>query len=254
MALIDIRHLSLARGGQPVLHDVSLCVERGEIVMLIGPSGSGKSSLLRCVNRLLEPEAGTVFLDGEDITTMDVLALRRRVGMVFQQPAMFPGTVADNVRWGPSARDEVLSDARVAELLETASLDPTLAGKPAQELSGGQAQRVTIARALANEPDVLLLDEPTSALDPIATHTIEETLLRLRERLGLTLIWVSHVVEQTRRVGDRAVLLDQGRVVAIDRVRAMFDPATGDARALAFANGDEAGMTRAMAQGAEGGS
>ena len=248
MALIDIRHWTLERSGAVVLRDVSLRVASGEILMIVGPSGSGKSSLLRCMNRLLEPAPGTVFLDGADITQLDVLSLRRRVGMVFQQPSMLPGTVADNVRCGPALRGETLDEGRVAELLALVSLDTALAGKPAAELSGGQAQRVSIARALANGPEVLLLDEPTSALDPIATHAVEETLLRLRAELGLTLVWVSHLVEQAQRVGDRAVLLDRGRVVTVDRVAAMFDPQHGDARALAFANGDEAGLERALAQ------
>ncbi|MCD4684674.1 MAG: phosphate ABC transporter ATP-binding protein [Anaerolineae bacterium] len=237
--LLDVRDLTLERSGQTVLREVSFSVLRGDILMLIGPSGGGKSSLLRCLNRLEEPAPGTIFLDGVDSTTLDVLALRRRVGMVFQQAAMFPGTVADNVRCGPALAGETISDHRVRELLEMVTLDPALAAQPAQELSGGQAQRVALARALANKPDMLLLDEPTSALDPIATHKIEDTLCDLRARLGLTLIWVSHAVEQAQRVGDRALLLDTGRVVAVDTVAALFDPVTGHPGALAFARGEE---------------
>jgi len=242
MAALEVRHLSLVRGDYEVLHDISLTVEPGETLGIIGPSGSGKSSLLRCLNRLEEPAPGTVFLYGEDITTLPVVALRRRVGMVFQQPAMFPGTVADNITYGPSLRGEALAPERVKELLDMVLLGPELAGRPAAELSGGQAQRVAIARALANEPDVLLLDEPTSSLDPIATRTVEETLAALRERLGLTLVWVSHAVEQARRVADRVLLLDGGRVVALDRAERLLDPQTGDERALAFAQGDSNGL------------
>lgn len=237
--LLDVRSLSVERGGQTVLHEVSFTVQRGEILMVIGPSGGGKSSLLRCLNRLENPAPETVFLDGEDITALDVLALRRRVGMVFQQPAMFPGTVADNVRTGPALAGKTLSDDRVADLLAMVTLDPALSTQPAGELSGGQAQRVAIARALANEPRILLLDEPTSALDPVATHRVEDTLCDLRARLELTLIWVSHVVEQARRVGDRALLLDAGRVVAVDAVDALLDPDSGHPQALAFARGEE---------------
>lgn len=237
--LLDVRQLSLTRGGQAVLHDVCLSVSRSDILMLIGPSGGGKSSLLRCLNRLENPAPGTVFLDGVDITALDVLALRRRVGMVFQQPAMFPGTVADNVRTGPALAGEMLSDARVHDLLRMVTLDPALSTHPAQELSGGQAQRVAIARALANSPCMLLLDEPTSALDPIATHKIEDTLCELRARLNLTLIWVSHAVAQAQRVGDRALLLDAGRVVALDTIAGLFNSSTGHPQALAFARGEE---------------
>lgn len=247
MAVVDVRNLTLERGGQIVLHDVSVTVEAGEVFMLVGPSGSGKSSLLRCLNRLEEPGPGTVFLHGDDVTRLPVTDLRRRVGMVFQQPAMFPGTVADNVAYGPGLRGDPPGAERVRELLAMVSLEVALADKPASELSGGQAQRVAIARALANGPDVLLLDEPTSALDPIATHAVEETLGALRETHGLTLIWVSHLVEQARRVGDRVLLLDEGRVVRVDSVEAMLDPDHGDRRLLAFANGDEAGLRLAAA-------
>jgi ABC-type methionine transport system ATPase subunit len=237
--LLDVHNLALDRSGKTVLHGVSFSVRRGEILMLIGPSGGGKSSLLRCLNRLENPAPGAVFLDGEDVTTLDVLALRRRVGMVFQQPAMFPGTVADNVRYGPALAGERLSDDRVHDLLTMVTLDPALSTHPAQELSGGQAQRVAVARALANTPCMLLLDEPTSALDPIATHKIEETLCDLRARLNLTLIWVSHAVEQAQRVGDRALLLDAGRVVTVATVDALFDLDAGHPQALAFARGEE---------------
>ncbi|NLE50545.1 MAG: phosphate ABC transporter ATP-binding protein [Chloroflexi bacterium] len=252
MTVIETRRLSLSRGGREVLHDISFAADANETLVLIGPSGSGKSSLLRCLNRLEEPAPGTVFLRGEDINTLPVTALRRRVGMVFQQPQMFPGTVAENVAYGPALRGETLSPERIAALLEMVTLEPALAGRPANELSGGQAQRVTIARALANDSEVLLLDEPTSALDPIATRAVEETLLSLRERLGLTLIWVSHAVEQARRVGDRALLLDQGRVVRIDSVDRMLDPVNGDERALAFEQGDLNGLEGDAAPAGEG--
>lgn len=232
------------------LRDVSFSVEKGEVFVLIGPSGGGKSSLLRCLNRLEEPPPGSVFLNGTDITTLPVTQLRCRVGMVFQQVAMFPGTVGENVAYGPALRGETLPLERIRELLDMVTLSPDLAEKSAKELSGGQAQRVAIARALANEPAVLLLDEPTSALDPIATHAIEETLLGLRKRIGLTLVWVSHLVEQARRVADRVLLLDGGRVVRVDRADVMLDPERGDERVLAFANGDEAGL-RAVGQGVE---
>lgn len=243
MSVLEVRYLSLSRGGSPVLRDVSLAVEKGEVFMLIGPSGSGKSSLLRCLNRLEEPPPGSVFFSGTDITTRPVTEIRCRVGMVFQQAVMFPGTVGDNVAYGPAMRGETLPSERVRELLDMVALDdPGIAEKSAAELSGGQAQRVTIARALANDPAVLLLDEPTSALDPIATRAIEETLLGLRDRIGLTLVWVSHLVDQARRVGDRVLLLNEGRVVRIASAGEMLDPELGDERALAFANGDEAGL------------
>ena len=239
MSVIEVRDLTLARGALTVLRGISLRVDPGEMFVLVGPSGSGKSSLLRCINRLEEPAPGHVFLYGDDITALDVITLRRRVGMVFQHPAMFPGTVAENVAFGPTLRGSALTPKRIGELLAMVSLDSTLAERPAHELSGGQAQRVAIARALANDPDVLLLDEPTSALDPIATHAVEDTLCSLRRRLGITMVWVSHMVEQARRVGDRVLLLDEGRALLTGRVADVFDAQRGDPRALAFAAGQE---------------
>lgn len=194
------------------MSDVSLEIPAGRVTAVIGPSGSGKSSLLRCLNRLWEPPAGSVFLDGGDITAMDVLLLRRRVAMLFQSAALFEGRVADNIAYGPALRGESLTTERTAELLHMAGLEPTMAAKPADQLSGGQAQRMALARVLANEPDVLLLDEPTSALDPAATRRVEDTLLQLRDDLGLTILWVSHAFEQVERTADRIVLLVEGKV------------------------------------------
>jgi ABC-type methionine transport system ATPase subunit len=213
-AKISISKLTLKLPhGAPILQDVSLEIPAGQVTGVIGPSGSGKSTLLRCLNRLWEPPASSVFLDGTDITTLDVLTLRRQVGMLFQSAALFEGTVAGNVGYGPGLRAEALSPERIAGLLELAGLEPNLAGRPADELSGGQAQRVALARVLANEPEVLLLDEPTSALDPAATRHVEETILHLRDTLGLTVIWVSHSIEQVERTADRLALLVGGSVV-----------------------------------------
>jgi ABC-type phosphate transport system ATPase subunit len=212
-AIIEVKNLTFTRNGGIVLRDINLTVYHTETVCLLGPSGGGKSSLLRCINRLLEPSPKTVFIDGTDITEVDVLALRRRVGMILQPPAIFPGSVADNVNFGPRLRGTTLTPEHIVELLDKAGLNPDKASQPADALSGGESQRVAIARALANEPKVLLLDEPTSALDPAATRHVEATICELRKQLGLTVLWVSHDVEQAKRVADRIYLLVDGRVV-----------------------------------------
>lgn len=209
----NIQHLDLRLpSGAALLHGISLEIPAGRITAVIGPSGSGKSSLLRCLNRLWEPPSGSIYLDGDDITAMDVLALRRRVGMLFQSAALFDGTVADNLAYGPALQGQNLTPHRTGELLQLAGLDAATAAKHTHRLSGGQAQRVALARALANQPEVLLLDEPTSALDPAATRKVEDTLLGLRDRFGLTLVWVSHAFAQVERTADRIVLLVEGRV------------------------------------------
>jgi ABC-type phosphate transport system ATPase subunit len=211
---ITVEGLSLSLpDSSSILKNVSLQIPAGEITSLIGPSGSGKSTLLRCLNRLWEPGPGTVMLDGQDITSLNVLDLRRRVGMLFQSAALFDGTVAANIAYGPRLINKTLSDTRLDELLEMAGLPTDIAEKPAARLSGGQMQRVALARVLANEPEVLLLDEPTSALDPAATRRVEETILHLRDTLGLTVVWVSHSIEQVERTADNLVLLVAGQIV-----------------------------------------
>ena len=242
MTIITVENLSLTRGDTPVLHEVSFDVHPGETLTIIGPSGAGKSSLLRCLNRLQEADAGTIRFHGQDVRALDVTDLRCRVGFVFQKTSVFPGTVADNINYGPALKSQTLPRERLRELVKMVALDDSMLDNDANELSGGQEQRMAIARALANQPEVLLLDEPTSALDPIATHQVEDTLHRLRHDLNLTLIWVSHAVEQARRVANRVLLLDAGRVLRIDTVEAVLDPQTGDRRALAFADGSDSGL------------
>ena len=240
MIVFDVQHLSLTRGGIPVLHDITMQVREGETLVLMGPSGGGKSSLLRCLNRLEEPQQGRILLRGQDIREIPVIELRRRVGMIFQKTSPFEGTVAENIAYGPALRGETLSRERILALMEAAALDVDLIDRPASALSGGQEQRLAIARALANEPEVLLLDEPTSALDPVATHNVEAALLRLRVQMGLTMVWVSHSVEQARRVADRLLLLEAGRIVRCGDAQTLLDADSGDARVLAFAAGQSA--------------
>ena len=152
-------------------------------------------------------------LDGSDIAAMDVLGLRSRVAMVMQSATMFTGSIAENLAFGPRSLAQDIDRSRMLELLELVSLDTSLLDKDAQSLSGGQAQRVSIARALANKPEVLLLDEPTSALDPAATRTIESTLKRLRDELGMTIVLVSHSMEQVERIADTSALMLDGKII-----------------------------------------
>ncbi|KAF9616255.1 hypothetical protein IFM89_029031 [Coptis chinensis] len=201
--------------GVTILRGVSVDIPKGMIIGVIGPSGSGKSTLLRALNRLWEPPLDTVFFDGKDICDLDVLKLRRKVGMLFQLPVLFEGTVADNIRYGPQLRDEKIPDIEVSRLLNLVDLDSSFTTKNGNELSVGQAQRVALARTLANDPEVLLLDEPTSALDPISTQNIEDAIVMLKKRSELTTIIVSHSVKQIQRIADIVCLLVDGEIVEV---------------------------------------
>jgi putative ABC transport system ATP-binding protein len=205
VSLFELEGVSVAGVQRPRLDDVSLALADGGITVLQGPSGAGKSTLLRLLNRLEAPTAGTVCYRGEDLVARDVLAHRREVGMVFQAPVLFPGTVADNLA---VARPEDPPGA----LLERAGLPAAFLTRDAGTLSGGEAQRACLARALGTRPRVLLMDEPTSALDPAAALLIE-ALARSLASDGVPIVLVSHDRAQGLRLGDRIVELEEGRVV-----------------------------------------
>ncbi len=191
-----------------MLRGVDLRLDEGSTALL-GPSGSGKSTLLRLLNRLADPSAGTVRFKGEDVRSLDPLELRRRACLVPQLPAPLPGTVAENVRYGPRLCGR---DADPVRPLELAGLGPDYAEREADRLSVGEQQRVMLARALALDPEVLLLDEPTSALDERARDGVERTLLDLEGRAGLSMVIVTHDSAQAERLAKRIVRIDEGRV------------------------------------------
>lgn len=187
-------------------------VRKGETLAIVGPSGSGKSSLLRLLNRLDEPTSGTVFIDGVDYRQIPPRELRQRVGMVTQRPYLFPGTVLENLRFGPRQRGQELNCATAEELLVGVGLSG-FGSRDISNLSGGEAQRVSFARALANTPEALLLDEPTSALDEDAKHEVETLIQRIGREQGIPCVLVTHDVAQAARLGERALILEGGRIV-----------------------------------------
>jgi putative ABC transport system ATP-binding protein len=206
--LFALENVSCRRAGREVLIDLTAELADGTTA-LVGPSGAGKSTLLRLLNRLADPDAGTVSYRDHDVREYDVLALRREVALVPQLPALLPGSVAENVSYGPRLCGR---ECEVDEALALAGLDATFAHRPAQQLSVGEQQRVMLARALALRPAVLLLDEPTAALDDRARDAVERTLLDLRGRLSAALIIVTHDQAQARRLGDRLLHLENGRI------------------------------------------
>jgi putative ABC transport system ATP-binding protein len=217
--LFELNDVTYSRGGKVVLRDVSIRLPVGAS-SVVGPSGSGKSTLLRLLNRLADPDSGTVVYEGTDVCERDPLALRREVSLVPQLPALIEGTVHDNVAYGPRLAGHSF-DTR--SCLELAGLDPEFEGRDSSKLSVGEQQRVMLARALALDPRVLLLDEPTSALDRTARDAVEGTLRRLRARTAISLVLVTHDVEQARRMADYAVRIDTGRVAAQGPVDEVLD-------------------------------
>ena len=227
----DIKNLNLFYGDFQALKNISLRIPAKEITAFIGPSGCGKSTLLKTLNRMNDlvegcRTDGEILLDGEDIRKTDPNLLRRRVGMVFQKPNPFPMSVYDNIAYGPRTHG-VKSKAKLDEIVERSLRDAAIFDevkdrlkKSALGLSGGQQQRLCIARALAVEPEVLLMDEPTSALDPISTGKIEELALSLKEKY--TIVIVTHNMQQATRISDRTAFFLLGEVVEFDQTETLF--------------------------------
>jgi phosphate transport system ATP-binding protein len=228
---ISVSGLNFYYGAKQALYDIGLDIPQGKITALIGPSGCGKSTFLRTLNRMYETvrasrAEGRVHLDGEDIFAMDVTMLRRRVGMVFQRPNPFPKSIMDNVAYGPRVNNSTRGDA-LAQIVEKSLRRAALwdevkdsLHKSAYAVSGGQQQRLCIARALAVEPEVLLLDEPCSALDPISTSKIEELLIELKD--SCTIVIVTHNMQQAARVSEYTGFFLLGKLIEFGDTPTIF--------------------------------
>jgi len=214
MTALEILGLTKRHGGRAALDAVSLSVEAGQFVALVGPSGSGKTTLLKSINRLVEPDEGTVRIDGRDVREMPVAELRHGIGYVIQSVGLFPHmSVAENIGIVPRLMG-VPAEGRVAELLDLVALPADMASRYPRALSGGQAQRVGFARALAAGPKLMLMDEPFGALDPVTRDALGRAYRDLHERLGLTTLMVTHDVAEALLLADRVVMLIEGRIRA----------------------------------------
>ncbi|MCW1806053.1 ABC transporter ATP-binding protein [Brachybacterium squillarum] len=203
--------------GTTAVEDFSLEIASHEAVVLVGTSGSGKTTLLRMINRMVDPSSGRVAIDGEDVAALDPVRLRRSIGYVMQASGLLPHrSVLDNVTTVPVLRGTSRREARsrALELLGTVGLDPALARRYPSQLSGGQQQRVGVARALAADPNILLMDEPFGAVDPIVRADLQQEMLRIQKELHKTIVFVTHDIDEAFLLGDRVVLLRPGGVVA----------------------------------------
>ena len=212
--MIRLESVTKRYGGEVAVDNLSLEIADGELCVLVGPSGCGKTTTMKMINRLIEPTSGTIELDGTDVMSLSAVELRRRIGYVIQQVGLFPHlTVADNVATVPRLLkwDKARIKARVGELLELVGLDPAQFGRRyPSELSGGQRQRAGVARALAADPPVLLMDEPFGAIDPITRERLQGEFLRLQQEVRKTIVFVTHDIEESVRMGDRIAILAQG--------------------------------------------
>lgn len=206
--------------GTTAVDDLSFEVAEGELVTLVGPSGCGKTTTMKMVNRLIEPTEGGIFLDGDDISTIDPVQLRRRIGYVIQQVGLFPHkTVLENTATVPHLLGWKRGKGRerAAELLDLVGLDPSVYGdRYPEQLSGGQRQRVGVARALAADPPVLLMDEPFGAVDPVVRERLQNEFLKLQAQVRKTVLFVTHDIEEAVRLGDRIAVYGQGRIEQFD--------------------------------------
>ena len=226
--MIDVKNLHKYFGSLEVLKGIDCHIDKGECVCVIGPSGSGKSTFLRCLNLLETPTKGDIVIDDMHLTEkdFDVDAMRKRVGMVFQKPNPFPMSIYDNIAYGPRTHG-IRSKAKLDEIVEKSLRDAAIwdevkdrLKKSALGMSGGQQQRLCIARALAVNPEVILMDEPTSALDPISTSKIEDLVIELKKQY--TIIMVTHNMQQAVRVSDKTVFFLLGEVIESGETERLF--------------------------------
>ncbi|WP_214706767.1 MULTISPECIES: ATP-binding cassette domain-containing protein [unclassified Exiguobacterium] len=209
MQIIEFKNVSHG----DILHNVTGYFREGRITTFVGPSGAGKTTCLKHINGLLSPDTGAIYFKGENIDSIDVIELRQRIGMAFQSAPMIDGTVYDNMNLPKAIFGETLERERAADLLQKVDLGGISLDQPIKTLSGGERSRVAIARTLVNKPDVLLLDEITASLDYRTVKEIERLIVRLQKDFGVTVVWITHDLDQARRVSDDMWFLRNGELI-----------------------------------------
>lgn len=218
--MIEFKNVKKLFKNVEVIKGISIKINKGELVVLIGPSGCGKTTTLKMINKLIEPTSGNILIDGKDISKEDTIELRRNIGYVIQQTGLFPHmTIEQNIelvpylkKWPANKRKE-----RAMELLNLVGMNPDeYANRYPNELSGGQQQRIGVARALATNPDIILMDEPFSALDPITRNQLQDELFKLQQELKKTIVFVTHDIDEALKLGDRICIMKNGEVLQFD--------------------------------------
>ncbi|MGT2785566.1 ABC transporter ATP-binding protein [Streptococcus merionis] len=231
--MIELKNISKSYGEKTVVDQINLTINKGEFITILGTSGSGKTTTLKMINRLIEPSQGQIFFDGQDISQMDPVQLRRQIGYVVQQIGLFPHlTVADNIATVPKLLhwDKDRTDQRVTELLDLVQLPAAeYANSYPKALSGGQQQRVGVARALAADPNVMLFDEPFGAIDAITRGDLQEQLRQIHQTLSdKTFVFITHDIYEAFKLGTKVIIMDQGKVVQYDRPKTIIQNSSSD--------------------------
>lgn len=220
MEMIRLEHVTKSFGRYKALDDVSIVVEEGEFLTVIGRSGCGKTTMLRVINGLQKPDSGKVYAAGEDVGEADLIRLRRKIGYVIQNKGLFPHmTVEKNIIYVPvisGQKDKRQKRKLAEELIGLVGLEREMLDRYPEELSGGQQQRVGIARALASRPKLLLMDEPFGALDEITKRAMQNELLALQKKLGMTVVFITHDIREAMKLGDRVLVMEQGKIAQCD--------------------------------------
>lgn len=235
---IHFNNVSFEANNTTIIKQLTANIFKGKITTLIGPSGAGKTTLLKLCNGLISPTAGTILINGEDIKTIEPTLLRRRVGIALQAAPILKASVYENLALPRKLQQLELPIDEAKQFLKDVGLDEDFLMKEAAALSGGQKQRLSIARTLVNQSEILLLDEITSALDPKSVHEIEELVVQLNEHFGVTIIWITHNIEQARRLGHYTWLLKSGELIEAAETVALFQSANEDVQQF-LTRGDE---------------
>ena len=228
--MIQFEHVNKSYGKSPILKDLTFTIPDGQFVVLIGPSGCGKTTTLKTINRLIEPDSGTILIDGQDIHSQDKVTLRRHIGYVIQQIGLFPNmTVAQNICVVPKLLkyDKSQCDAIVQDLLKMVGLEQ-YANKYPSELSGGQQQRIGVLRALAASPPIVLMDEPFSALDPMTREVLQDEVKNIQQKLGKTIVFVSHDMGEALKLADIIIFMSEGQIVQMASPEEMLEHPAND--------------------------
>lgn len=218
MSLLTFENVSFDDEGKTIIKDISFSVEKGDFISIVGPSGGGKSTLLKLASFLLSPTQGTILLDGRDYETIDPIALRKEVSYCFQTPHLFGETVKDNIQFPYTVRNQSMDKKRVKELFALFQMDLDYLDRDVMKLSGGEKQRIALIRQLLFEPKVLLLDEVTSALDRVNKEIVENVIASLHDK-GITILWITHDSEQSRKQANKMMTIVEGRLESMEEIK-----------------------------------